>query len=802
MIDISPCLILLSKSLLTYFIVCYIVIDVLHAPVPFLVGVHGPYLKEVPSDFRPPGVVFVDLDNDEVHLSTVDDGKGEIYGRNVPALPKKAALKLKSSVEESVGNSYLVTKSGVKGRLTYGYETVMENTVREEYAHEVIAASSKINGQGKGASSLGDNGSRRAMTLKIMDDAYPNEEHLMPIDNFLGEDGSKLVLEVGNLSELSKKLKSKRGGTVASDAASTKLSWVMRSKGKITKMQASVAENAANDFSSFGDSCHAGVALIDSLLDVNLDESEGFSASAIRMSFLKFFTATLSEYDDHIKPNGGFDQEGFLKSLPRLNPQYLEFLSSMVESQMFRCLIEEKNSNPLQPEIHLFDESIVAKKNRSRKSIGKKTETPFLTDVSQKIREVYAPPQPSNWGLPDDGRVYRYTSGFPTKLVENLYGSLRPPKKWNFDEISPASSQRRLVINPIKNNNSLLAGAISSNGAVKDLPERDVVWAIHVMASKNIQAESPRKPISPSVKQIVSNERKQGSEKQPAIAGSNIAILSKTMIPVAMRLLDSARRKQRKHIRSAIRMQCKARICLAKVKRNKIVAAIFIFQRAMRIALLRRRYGTGISFLYYLSRAIQRVNRGYIARQHFRRSMVSVVVVQSVIRMWMYRKYLAFLIQWSIVLQSRFRGKRSRLGYRCVLEVIACLQASVRGWHTRRVWARFRQQRIIKYRRQIFELWERAFRPLIFRSKFWTFYQGMSGFRHLAIHEDELVRLWVYLGLKPLSDQQRGSAFGSSWSKSGIGINYDVDLGMRMGWKSQEIYKRFTIVSFVVVPLD
>jgi hypothetical protein len=192
------------------------------------------------------------------------------------------------------------------------------------------------------------------------------------------------------------------------------------------------------------------------------------------------------------------------------------------------------------------------------------------------------------------------------------------------------------------------------------------------------------------------------------------------------------------------------------------------------------------------------------ARQHFRRSVVSVVVVQSVIRMWMYRtsKYLALLIQCSIVLQSRFRGKRSRLGYRCVLEVIACLQAYVRGWHTRRVWARFRQQRIIEYRRQIFELWERAFFPLIFRSKFWTFYQGMSGFRHLAIHEDELVRLWVYLGLKPLSDQQRGSDFGRSWSKSGIGINYDVDLGLQMGWKSQEIYTRFTIVSFVVVPLD
>lgn len=152
-------------------------LDVLHAPVPFLVGVHGPYLKEVPSDLRPFGIVFVDLDNDEVHLGTIDNGKGEIYGRNVPALPKKAALKLRSSLDESIGTSYLVTKSRIKGRLTFGYETVMDNSVREEFAYEVTSTSNNISGQGKGSIVIGDNGSRRAMTLKLMDDAFSNEEH-------------------------------------------------------------------------------------------------------------------------------------------------------------------------------------------------------------------------------------------------------------------------------------------------------------------------------------------------------------------------------------------------------------------------------------------------------------------------------------------------------------------------------------------------------------------------------------------------------------------------------------------------
>lgn len=321
-----------------------------------------------------------------------------------------------------------------------------------------------------------------------------------------------------------------------------------RPKGKSAKVQANSAESIANDFSSLGESNHGGLALVDSMLDVSIDESEGFSASAIRMSFLKFFTSTFSEYDAYITQNGGFDLEGFLKPLPRLNPQYLEFLSSLLDSQMFCCLIEEKVSNPSQPEIQLFDESIIAKKNRSRKSIGKKTETPFLSDISQKIREIYAPTQPSNWGLPDDGTLYRYASGFPTRLDENLYGSLRPLKRWISDQ---ESSQRRLLVNSVKRVNSLLTGVFSSNDTANDFPERDVVWAIYVMASKRLRDEGSLKLILPTFKRIASKEKKHIIKNQSTARDQNIAILSKTMLPEATRLLDAARRNQRKHVRSS-----------------------------------------------------------------------------------------------------------------------------------------------------------------------------------------------------------------------------------------------------------
>lgn len=48
---------------------------ILEAPVPFLVGLDRSYLDATPPQHRPPGVVFVDLDRDTVHLG-VEEGEG------------------------------------------------------------------------------------------------------------------------------------------------------------------------------------------------------------------------------------------------------------------------------------------------------------------------------------------------------------------------------------------------------------------------------------------------------------------------------------------------------------------------------------------------------------------------------------------------------------------------------------------------------------------------------------------------------------------------------------------------------
>ena len=71
-------------------------LEILDAPVPFLIGIHSRYLHEVDPKKRPNDVVFVDLDRDVVQMG-VDMESGE--KRKVPRPPDRDSGKLKSSLD-------------------------------------------------------------------------------------------------------------------------------------------------------------------------------------------------------------------------------------------------------------------------------------------------------------------------------------------------------------------------------------------------------------------------------------------------------------------------------------------------------------------------------------------------------------------------------------------------------------------------------------------------------------------------------------------------------------------------------
>ena len=171
----------------------YAMLDILDAPVPFLVGVHARYLIETKPEMRPQGVVFVDLDRDIIHLGCDEDSN---YPRMLPALPEKGALKLRAKLEEHGSLVYLVPDNAKhEGKtITHGHGQVLPDSKRESYAAASVpffgAASDRASTAGSEEFRREERPTlRRRNVLRAVDKAYQENELLTPITGFLSEQG-------------------------------------------------------------------------------------------------------------------------------------------------------------------------------------------------------------------------------------------------------------------------------------------------------------------------------------------------------------------------------------------------------------------------------------------------------------------------------------------------------------------------------------------------------------------------------------------------------------------------------------
>ena len=169
-------------------------IDLLDAPVPFLIGLSSLYLSEVQAEIRPRGVVFVDLDRDIVHLGVVEDMTGQLHketSRTTPALPERDSMKLKLKLDECGGTIYITPASGIKGMLTSGNGQLLQNVSREPYAHMEVNADQK-----------GSN--KRLEILFRSEKAYHDSQNMESIHSFSCEHGHQLhsVEQTKKASEL------------------------------------------------------------------------------------------------------------------------------------------------------------------------------------------------------------------------------------------------------------------------------------------------------------------------------------------------------------------------------------------------------------------------------------------------------------------------------------------------------------------------------------------------------------------------------------------------------------------------
>lgn len=491
-----------------------------------------------------------------------------------------------------------------------------------------------------------------------------------------------------------------------------------------------------SEYDGFGESVH--------LLDIG-DETDGFSATETRNAFLRFFVSLLQNYEKFLPDGsmGEFQHEEFVKDFTS-DGNCRVWMSKVVSSQMFERFIEERISDPDQPEVLFFDESIIAKNNRSRlrtvKGKGKKT-TPFLSDQSGAVTDTFTPPAPSNWGLPDDGRTYHYVS-FP-KLDRNLFGKVRPPKQW--DQIKK-KRRRGASKAALKQQQAILSKALAAMGpnsehgkrgpAAIEEQEKDVEWAIHALAYRDTRLQGEG-----NLDDALKKKHLKKTKESPSYS-ANTPSVALGDLPKAHSLILAARRKQSIQLAMIVNVQRLYRMYVARRRYDMLRRAVITLQRQHRKSPeIQEVIVSKYERIVMNTVIIQRIFRGYSARMFLMRHLRAAILIQTWFRCVVARRAYVRLLKATELAQAIFRGRRVRFTFKLTILMVSKIQGLARGWITRRRVSMFRKARAKRYRLQIYTLWRRARTPLSYRSRFWQLVNG-SSFLDLSILEDELRNLW------------------------------------------------------------
>jgi hypothetical protein len=497
---------------------------------------------------------------------------------------------------------------------------------------------------------------------------------------------------------------------------------------------------------------------------------------------LRFFVSLFQNYGQFID-HESFRSAEFLATTTGTGDN-TNFVGHVLKTQMFDRFLEERQQNPRNPVVVFFDESINAKLNRSKKAAlthigrgGGKKSTDFLDDRSgvvslswaaaaavcscnstsshlhftslsllTQLTDTFAPPPPSNWGLPDDGRSYHYGS-FP-ELNPELYGKIRPPMQWpQYRPKTPIKTTRRGSAAVQAKEKFVLAKAMAPVVAT-----HEAIYAATKKGVKNLETaisalSSPfngprhRPTMSPrgnnSQRSKFRQRRTDQSPPRHSVAISEVTMpsslfdstfdLSMEMTlgaSAAEEVVLNARRKQAILLAIIIKLQAHCRVFLAKGQCHRLRESY----KKMRTTPSQDTEADRLKYQICAAVCIQSLFRAYIAR----------CIV--------YRRQRAL-----VLLQGLVHGRRTRFAYRLLLGAIRRLQARARGYIVRLRLLYLFEVRMETYRQQILLLWQRAHTSLCFRSKFWPLIKE-TGFLRVSIAEAELRRLWEELSINSTLD--------------------------------------------------
>eukprot|EP00980_Cylindrotheca_fusiformis_P011967 scaffold2830_cov131-Cylindrotheca_fusiformis.AAC.88 len=687
--------------------------DILDAPVPFLVGMTSRYLTEIDPRTRPSDLVFVDLDRDVVQLG-IDDATGE--RRKIPSLPSKLAAKLKASLDEHGSSAYMLPNSGIKGCVMSGItETILvTNDERPSYA--------RMENVQIDEDALG----RRAVferTEKAYDDERDSTD--IQVQGHMKSDNDDNVSLMSGESTLSKGKTRDR----------------FRRKKPLFATNRHRKEKLLTNSKRAGDQGH--------LLD--MVEPPGFDSHQIRKAFLRFFVTLFANYQEYLlteSVNDLFDEEGFLKDLQYDVPTS-HFMERVIQTQMFQRFLEEREENPMDSQIRFFDESIIAKQNRSKRTTlahgGKKLLTPFLDDDSDKITRTFTPPPPSNLGLPDNESSYQYGT-FP-ELDSALFGRPRPATVWRQEngtsrlstrarsfKLSKAQKTQRDVMKKVMMKPDVTKrvtdvtrhSVITLESALNSLTPKLGFMTPRITNSKGTAHKKDKKKKisdrkdkkntkSPQRKDIKKKAREEAKNDNSNLFGESFSsdegksLPESIVVPLsrADTLIMNARRKQ------AI-----------------LLDVVIKIQATCRMYLIRKQYSDG-----------KRPQRGGL---NFR----SATHIQRHFRGFRTRRHLEKMRICATIIQTHLRGRRARLIFFTIQLLVSKVQARIRGIMVRNRVALVFSERMCEYRTQIFALWKFSFVPLSWRTKLWPTIALSGNFSILSLCESEIIRLVKLSGIK------------------------------------------------------
>ncbi|GKZ00040.1 hypothetical protein MPSEU_000957400 [Mayamaea pseudoterrestris] len=670
----------------------YSMLDILDAPVPYIVGLHSRYLSEVKPEHRPRGVVFVDLDSDVVHLGFEDS---ENRPRDIPCLPERQAAKLKAKLVEFASSVYVQPASLSIGSVTCGSGERPPVSRRPSYVGftELVPTRTKI---------------RRRELLSQTEKAYRENDLQLPSSGFLTEHGQLYAQEM------------------PANHSQRKTPPSLRPLKRLTRSKSHESLDAVGR----DDKSAEVVGLLD------LDEPDGFSSQGIREGFLRFFVSLLQNYRTFLKETE-FQATCFIQSLC-LGESSTEFCDSFVKTQLFHRFIEERRERS-DPEVLLFDESINAKINRSKKnalmSFGRPDmkDTAFLDDTSHSVKETYTPPPPSNWGLPDDGRRYSY-SKLPA-LRPNLFGKIRPPMKWHsnlrqsrraslvqhqagqavyYQTMAPMLRSRPHMRSAIKRGSKSLENALGALSNAFDGKPAEITPLPSVSSGPSLLDRSLHSYLMTSA--YINQDSSPYADKRKPKRNSEI-------LSSAEKVVVNARRKQSILI--------------------GIFATFQMRQKVIRGSLAGDSFESGLETLGLKN--LSKTTRMQLSAVDAACSIQSMFRCFCALRNFHGTRFVA------LCSQSLYRSRRTRWVFMLLREAMIKLQAVVRGYIIRKLLCSLIDGRLIVYRKHIIYLWQRDHTPIAYRTNFWFIVQ-FNGMLQLGIAEDEICRLWKRFNFQSPSD--------------------------------------------------